>query len=113
MNKDGSMRLCIDYRELNKVTVKNRYPLSRIDDLFDQLNGASTFSKINLQSGYLLLRIYRRDIPNAAFRTRYRHYKFLFMPFGLTNAPAIFMDMTNRIFREYLEKFVVFLKMIF
>ena len=92
---------------MKKVSVKNKYPLSRIDDLFDQLNGASTFSKIDLQSGYHQLRICRRDIPKAAFRTRYGHYKFLVMPFGLTNAPAVFMDMMNRIFREYLDKFVM------
>ena len=105
--KDGSMRLCINYRELNKVTVKNMNPLSRIDDLFDQLNGASTFSKIYLQSGYSQLRICRRDIHKAVFRSRYGHYKFLVMPFGLTNAPAVSMDMTNIIFQEYLDKFVV------
>ena len=105
--KDGSMRLCIDYRELNKVTVKNKYPLPRIDDLFDQLRGASTFSKIDLQSGYHQLRICPKYVHKTAFRTRYEHYEFLVMPFGLTNASAVFMDMMNRIFREYLDKFVV------
>ncbi|KAL0553666.1 hypothetical protein IC582_007567 [Cucumis melo] len=105
--KDGSMRLCIDYRELNKVTVKNRYPLPRIDDLFDQLQGATVFSKIDLQLGYHQLRIKDGDVPKTAFRSRYGHYEFIVMSFGLTNAPAVFMDLMNRVFREFLDTFVI------
>ncbi|GJW89019.1 putative reverse transcriptase domain-containing protein [Tanacetum coccineum] len=105
--KDGSFRMCIDYRELNKLTVKNRYPLSRIDDLFDQLQGSSVYSKIDLRSGYHQLRVRDEDIPKTAFRTRYGHYEFQVMPFGLTNAPAVFMDLMNRVCRPYLDKFVI------
>ena len=105
--KDGSLRLCIDYRELNKVTIQNQYLLPRIDDLFDQLQGARVFSKIDPRSGYDQLKIRSEDVPKIAFRTRYGHYEFLVMPFRLTNAPAVFMDLMNRIFQPYLDQFVI------
>ncbi|GKE78677.1 putative reverse transcriptase domain-containing protein, partial [Tanacetum coccineum] len=103
--KYGSM--CIDYRELNKLTVKNRHPLSRIDDLFYQLQGSRVYSKINLKYGYHQLRVHEEDIPKTAFRTRYGHYEFQVMPFGLTNASAVFMDLMNRVCKPYLDKFVI------
>ncbi|GJZ82010.1 putative reverse transcriptase domain-containing protein [Tanacetum coccineum] len=105
--KDGSLRMCIDYRELNKLTVKNRYPLPRIDDLFDQLQGSRFFSKIDLRSGYHQLRVHEDDVPKTAFRTRYIHFEFTVMPFGLTNAPTVFMDLMNRVCKSYLDKFVI------
>ncbi|GKD99546.1 putative reverse transcriptase domain-containing protein [Tanacetum coccineum] len=104
--KDGSFRMCIDYRELNKLTIKNGYPLPRIDDLFDQLQGSSVYSKIELRSSYHQLRVRDKDIPKTAFRTRYGHYEFQVMPFGLTNTPAVFMDLMNRVCKPYLDKFV-------
>nr|GEX60871.1 putative reverse transcriptase domain-containing protein [Tanacetum cinerariifolium] len=104
--KDG-LRMCLDYRELNNLTVKNCYPLPRIEDLFDQLLGARYFSKINLRSGYHQLRIHEMDIPKTAFRTRYGHFKFTIMPFGLTNARAVFIDLMNRVCKPYLDKIVI------
>ncbi|GKD75720.1 putative nucleotidyltransferase, ribonuclease H [Tanacetum coccineum] len=105
--KDGSFRMCIDYRELNKLIIKNRYPLPRIDDLFNQLQRSQYFSKIDLRSGYHQLRVHKDDILKTAFRTRYGHFEFIVMPFGLTNASAVFIDLVNRVCRPYLDKFVI------
>ena len=105
--ENGTMRLCVDYRQLNKVTIKNKYPLPRIDDLMDQLVGACVFSKIDLRSGYHQIRVKSEDIPKTAFRTCYGHYEYLVMPFGVTNAPGVFMDYMNRVFHPYLDSFVV------
>ena len=101
------MQLCIDYRELNKVIIKNKYPLPWINDLFDRLQGATTFSKIDLRLRYHQLLVRPEDVPKTAFRMRYGHYEFLVMPFGLTNAPVVFMDLMNRVFRPYIDQFVI------
>ena len=106
-NKDGTLRMCIDYRQINKVIMKNKYPLPRIEDLFYQLKGACVFSKIDLRSGYYQLRVNEVDVPKTAFRTRYGHYKFLVMPIGFTNVLTTFMDLMNRVFRPYVDQFVV------
>jgi hypothetical protein len=105
--KDGMLRLCIDFQQLNKVTLKNKYPLPRIDDLFDQLKDAKIFSKIDLRFGYLQVRINEEDINKTTFRIRYNHYEFTVVLFGLSNAPTVFMCLMNGVFRDYLEKFVI------
>jgi hypothetical protein len=105
--KDGTQQMCIDYRSLNEVTIKNKYPLPRIEDLFDQMKGASVFSKIDLRSGYHQLKIRESDIPKTAFCTRYGLYEYTVMSFGLTNAPSYFMYLMNKVFMEYLDRFVV------
>src|SRR3954471_16779700 len=107
--KDGTLRMVVDYRALNEVTIKNKYPLSMINDLFDQLQGAKVFSKIDLRSGYHQLKIREKDIPNTTFTMRYGLYEYIVMSFGPTNAPAYFMSMMNKVFMEYLDKFVVVL----
>jgi hypothetical protein len=105
--KDGTRRMCIDYQALNEVTIKNKYPLPRIEDLFDQLREASVFSKIDLRSGYHQLRIRPSDIPKMTFITKYGLYEFTVMSFGLMNAPAFFMNLMNSVFMNYRDKFVV------
>jgi hypothetical protein len=105
--KDGTQWMCVDYRSLYEVTIKNKYPLPRIEDLFDQMKGASVFSKIDLRSGYHQLMIRESDIPKTAFRTRYGLYDYIVMSFGLTNVLAYFMYLMNKVFMEYLDKFVV------
>jgi hypothetical protein len=105
--KDETQWMCVDYRSLNEVTIKNKYPLPRIEDLFDQMKGASVFSKIDLRSGYHQLKIRELDIPKTAFRTRYGLYEYTMMSFGLTNAPAYFMYLMNKVFMLYLDKFVM------
>lgn len=106
-NKDGSLQMCIDYRQLKKVTIKNKYPLPRIDDLFDQLQGTKLFSKIDLWSRYHQLKVREQDIQKTSFRTRYGHFEFLVMSFGLTNAPTAFMDLMNLVFKLFLDSFVI------
>jgi hypothetical protein len=106
-NKDGTLRLCIDFRQMNKVTIKNKYPLPRINVLFDQLKGARIFSKIDLRSGYNQVRIKEEDISKITFRIRYGHYEFMVVPFGLSNTSTVFMCLTNGVFKEYLDKFVI------
>jgi hypothetical protein len=105
--KDGTQRMCVNYRSLNEVTIKNKYPLPRIEDLFDQMNGASVFLKIGWRSGYYQRKIRELDIQKTAFRTRYGLYEYNMMSFGLTNVPAYFMYLMNKVFMEYLDKFVV------
>jgi hypothetical protein len=105
--KDGTQRMCVDYRSLNEVTIKDKYPLLRIEDLFDQMNGASIFSKIDLRSGYHQLKIRESDIPKTAFRTRYGLYEYTMMSFGLTNALAYVMYLMNKVFMEYLDRFII------
>ena len=105
--KDKTLRLCIHYRQLNRVTTKNWYPLPRIDDLFDQLRGARVYSKIELRTSYHQLRVREADIPKTAFRTQYGHFEFIVMPFGLTNEPTAFMDLMHRVFQPYLDHFVI------
>ena len=105
--KYGSLRLCIDYRPLNRAAIRNQYPLPRIDEIFDQLHGSRVYSKIDLRSSYHQLRVRENDVSKTAFRTRYGHYEFLVMPFGLTNASTAFMDLMNRVFSPYLDKFVI------
>jgi hypothetical protein len=103
--RDGGRRMCEDYRNLNNIMIKNKYPLPRIQDLFDQVKGAGVFSKIDLRSGYHQIKIKEEDIPKTAFVSRYGHHEYLVVPFGLTNTPTIFMNLMNKIFMPYLDKF--------
>ena len=105
--KDKTLRLCIDYLQLNRITIKNRYPLPTIDDLFDQLRGAQVYSKIDLRTSYHQLRVREVDIPKTTFRTQYEHFEFTVMPFGLTNPPVTFMNLMHRVFQPYLDQFLV------
>ena len=105
-NKDGSWRLCIDYRQLNKATIKNQYPSSKIDDMFDKMKDATMFSKIDLQLGYHQLWIKEDDVPKTSFKMRFGHYEFTILLFGLTNTPGVFISLMNGVFHEYLDKFI-------
>ena len=105
--KNKTLQLCIDYMKLNRVSIKNRYPLPYIDDLFDQLRGAQVYSKINLCTGYHKLRVREAYVPKMVFRTRYRHFEFTIIPSGMTNAPATFMDLMHKVFQPYLDQFIV------
>ena len=105
--ENGSLRLCIDYKQLNRVTIRNQYPLPRIDELFDQVQGSRVYSKIDLRSRYHQLRVQKSDVPKTTFRTRYGHYEFLVKPFGLTDAPTSFMDLMKWVFHLYLDRFVI------
>ena len=105
--KDGTLRMCINYRQLNRVTIKNKYPFPRIDDLFNQLQGAKCFLKIDLRLGYYQVIVKEKDIPKTAFRTLYGHFEFLVMSFRPTNAPAVLMDLMNRVFKPFLDVFVI------
>ena len=107
--KDLTLRICFNYRQLYEVTIKNKYPLPQIDNLFDQLQGANYFSMIDLRSRYHQLRVRGKDIPKIAFQTRYGHYEFIVMSFDLTNAPTTFMDLMNRVLRSFLDSFVIVL----
>ena len=105
--KDGSMRMCVDFRALNQLTIKNKYPLPRVDELFDQLGGARYFTELDLRSGYHQIRIREQDVPKSAFRTKFGHYEFLVLSFGLTNAPAMFMSHMDEVLHPYIGKFIV------